>query len=249
MMRGRMKPGAPPIDSSLCESWWPASNGGGDARALDAQSAQPPVVKAEGAAVQPEPVPRSRARRLRASVALWIVLAVAGWGVAGVSLVAAVRAHLSASRLAALGGLTPVDGSGVEVMIADGDKVVKAHENPRVVLVQDGDLVFLNMMLWYGGAQAVAINGERITAQSTITSSGPTLLINGRRVVGPFQVLALGDPEVLRGVLEARGGVVDRMRGAGLRVDVVARESLTVPAATPGERTRSSAPPLNASAP
>ena len=241
LMRGRLKPGDPPIDASLCESWWPAQNGGGNSGAQ--------VARGEEAVVQPALAPRSRVPRARAGVALWVLLAVAGWGLAGVGLVGAVRAHLAASRLAALGGLTPVEGSGVEVMIADGDRVVRAHENPRVVLVQDGDLVFLNMMLWYGGAVAVAINGERITAQSTITSSGPTLLINGRRVVGPFQVLALGDPEVLRGVLEARGGVVDRMRGAGLRVDIVTRAGLTVPAATPGGQTRSPSPPLNASAP
>jgi len=247
-MRGRLKPGDPPKDASLCESWWPASNGGGNSGALGTKKVEPSVVKAEGA-VLPEPAPRSRAPGARAGVALWVLLAVAGWGLAGVGLVGAVRAHLAASRFAVLGGLTPVEGSGVEVMIADGDRVVRAHETPRVVLVQDGDLVFLNMMLWYGGASAVAINRERITAQSTITSSGPTLLINGRRVVGPFQVLALGDPEVLRGVLEARGGVVDRMRGAGLRVDVVTRESLTVPAATPGGQTRSPSAPMNASAP
>jgi hypothetical protein len=248
-MRGRLKPGDPPIDASLCESWWPASNGGGNSGALGAKSVEPLVVKAEDVAVPPQPAPRSRGRGARGAVALWVLLAVVGWGAAGAGLVGAVRAHLAASRFAVLGGLTPVEGSGVEVMIADGDRVVRAHENPRVVLVQDGDLVFLNMMLWYGGASAVAINGERITAQSTITSSGPTLLINGRRVVGPFQVLALGDPEVLRGVLEARGGVVDRMRGAGLKVDVVTRASLTVPAATLGGQTRSPSVLLNASAP
>jgi uncharacterized protein YlxW (UPF0749 family) len=105
-------------------------------------------------------------------------------------------------------------------------------------LVQDSDLTFLVMMLWYGGARAIAINGERVTTLTTITSSGPTLLINGRRLVGPFEVVAVGDPRVLRGVLETRGGFADRMRQSGLGVRISAHPAIAVPAG------RDTPPPL-----
>lgn len=202
-----------------------------------------PDVRAAVTAVRPRKPPRARARTARASRAgltLWVLVALAGWGAAGAGVAAVMRAHQASSHLAALSGLTAVQGAGIEVVVTDS--VARGRGSPSVVLVQDGDLVFLNMMLWYAGARAVAINGERITAQSTITSSGPTVMINGRRMVGPFQVLAVGDPDVLRGVLEARRGVVDRMRDAGLRVDIVTRGILTVPAATPRARPRLPAP-------
>ncbi len=206
------------------------------------RSADRPEVRDAVTSALPRTARRSRTRRTRAGLTLWVLLAVAGWAVGGAAVVAAVRVHQESERLATLGGLTPVEGPGVEVVVADAEQVQRARGAPGVVLVQDGDLIFLNMMLWYGGARAVAINGERITAQSTITSSGPTLMINGRRMVGPFQVLAVGDPDVLRGVLEARRGFVDRMRDAGLKVDIVARDSLIVPAAVPGGRTWSPPP-------
>jgi uncharacterized protein YlxW (UPF0749 family) len=178
---------------------------------------------------QLEMVQHARPGLLRPGLALWIALVI-GWGTAGVAAVAAVREHRAASRLSTLGGFTPVQGPGVEVVVSDATRPLRKGENPSETLVQDGDLIFLNMMLWYGGARAVAINGERVTATTTITSSGPTILINGRRNVGPFHVIAIGDPRMLREVLEGHGGFVDRMRRAEIGVQVIQHRELTVPA-------------------
>lgn len=170
------------------------------------------------------------AEKLRIGAAVWILLAVVGWAAAGVAAIVAVRTHQAAGKWAAVAGLAPVTGPGIQIALTDATRALPPGENPSMALIQDSDLVFLNMMLWYGGARAVAINGERITAQSTITSSGPTLIINRRRVVGPFTVVAIGDPQVLRGVLETRGGFVDRMRESGLGVAMTSRPDLVVQA-------------------
>lgn len=167
--------------------------------------------------------------RVRVGAAVWILLAVAGWATAAAVAVVAVHADRAARRLAIEAGLTPVTGPGVEIVLSDATRHLRPGENPSVALVQDSDVVFLNMMLWYGGARAVAINGQRITAQSTITSSGPTILIDHRRIVGPFHVVAVGDPRVLGGVLETRGGFIERMRESGLGVRIVTRSTVTVP--------------------
>lgn len=187
--------------------------------------------RATGAAGAPcrEAVPRLWGRVVRIPLLVWTMVALAGWGAAGALATVAVRDHERAARLAALAGLTPVRGPGIEVLLTDSTRALSPGENPSVALVQDGDLIFLTMMLWYGGARAVAINGERVTAQTTITSSGPTILINGRRLVGPFHVLAVGDPRVLRGVLETRGGFVDRMRQGGIGVQIIERQEVVVP--------------------
>ena len=162
---------------------------------------------------------------------VWAALALAGWSAAGLAVAMAVREHHVTSHLVALAGFTPIPGPGIEIVLTDGTTTPRPPDYPDAMLVQGGDLILLNMMLWYGGAQAVAINGERITAQSAITSSGPTLLINGRRTVGPFHVTAIGDPAVLRGALETRGGVVDRMQEAGLGVRIAVQRALVVPPA------------------
>ncbi len=161
---------------------------------------------------------------------VWILLAAAGWGAAAVSVSIAVHEHRRVGELAALGGLTVVSGPGVVVGLSDSTRAIPAGANPSTALVQDSDLTFLVMMLWYGGARAIAINGERVTALTTITSSGPTILVNGRRLVGPFEVVAAGDPRVLSGVLETRGGFVDRIRESGLGVGISTRSAVIVPA-------------------
>ncbi len=166
---------------------------------------------------------------LRPGLALWIALIV-GWGAAGIAAVSAVREHRAASRFATLAGFTAVRGPGIEVVVSDATRLLQQGEDPSATLVQDGDLIALNMMLWFGGAEAVAINGERVTATSTITSSGPTILINGHRTVGPFHVFAVGDPQVLREVLEIRGGLVERLRSADIGIQIVRHRELTVPA-------------------
>jgi len=180
---------------------------------------------------RPQVFLRGWARALRWSAMAWAVFALAGWSAAGLAVAVGVREHQLTSHLVALAGFTPIPGPGIEIVLTDGTTTIQPADNPNAGLVNDGDLVLLNMMLWYGGARAVAINGERITAQSAITSSGPTLLINGRRTVGPFHVTAIGDPAVLRGALETRGGFVDRMQEAGLGVQIVVQRELVVPAA------------------
>jgi hypothetical protein len=174
----------------------------------------------------------------RTGVTAWILLAAAGWGVAAAGVSVAVHEHRRAAQYAAFGGLTAVSGPGVGVALSDSDRAIPAGRDPSIALVQDSDLTFLVMMLWYGGARAIAINGERVTTLTTITSSGPTVLINGRRLVGPFEVVAVGDPRVLRGVLETRGGFADRMRESGLGVRISAHSAITVPAG------RDAAPPV-----
>ena len=173
---------------------------------------------------------RAWARTRSAGATAWIMLAAAGWGLAAAGVSVAVHEHQRAGQYAALAGLTRVSGPGIGVSLSDSNRVIPAGADPSTALVQDSDLTFLVMMLWYGGARAIAINGERVTTLTTITSSGPTLLINGRRLVGPFEVVAVGNPRVLRGVLETRGGFADRMHQSGLGVRISAHPAITVPA-------------------
>jgi len=176
----------------------------------------------------------ARIRELRVGAIVWMLLAVAGWAAAGAAWTVAVREQQAARRMASAAGLTPVSGPGVEVTVSDSARTLAPGENPSEALVQDSDLLFLEMMLWYGGAQAVAVNGVRITAKTTITSAGPTVVIDGRRLVAPFRVVAVGDPTLLRNVVMTRGGFADRMREGGLGVQVILRPQVTAPASDGG---------------
>jgi uncharacterized protein YlxW (UPF0749 family) len=169
---------------------------------------------------------------------------VAGWATVTVVVAVAAAEWRRAEQAAHLAGLTALNGRGVEVVISDTRQLAAPATRPAGLptkglphptapapsqaVVTDGDLILLNMLLWYGGARAVAINNQRITAQTTITSSGPVILINGARIVGPFRVAALGDPETLEGVL-AEAGLIEQMRNAGITVNLSAQPAVRVP--------------------
>jgi uncharacterized protein YlxW (UPF0749 family) len=48
--------------------------------------------------------------------------------------------------------------------------------------------------LWSAGAEAIAVNGQRLTAQSAIRSAAGAILVNYRPLRPPYRVEAIGPP-------------------------------------------------------
>ena len=82
----------------------------------------------------------------------------------------------------------PATGPGVRVVIDDAPGA-DASSLQRVL---DRDLQDLVNALWRAGATAVAINGQRLTAQSAIRSAGSVILVDYRPVTAPYTVEAVG---------------------------------------------------------
>jgi uncharacterized protein YlxW (UPF0749 family) len=93
-------------------------------------------------------------------------------------------------------GLARVRGDGVVVTVSDAPAAVDPvtgsvdPENPGRVL--DRDLQDLANALWEAGAEAVAINGQRLTAITTIRAAGEAILVDFRPVTRPYQLSAIG---------------------------------------------------------
>lgn len=106
-------------------------------------------------------------------------------GLAGSGAGASLAAQVAAQDLAA--GAIPVVGPGVFVRLADASGAT--HNQ-----VQDRDLQAVVNALWAAGAEAIAINGERLTAQSAIRAAGDAILVDLQPVDPPYVVSAIGDP-------------------------------------------------------
>jgi uncharacterized protein YlxW (UPF0749 family) len=63
--------------------------------------------------------------------------------------------------------------------------------------VLDVDLQQVVNGMWQAGAEAVAINGERVGALTAIRSAEDVVLVNYVPVVSPYEVRAVGDPRTL----------------------------------------------------
>lgn len=110
------------------------------------------------------------------------------------SAIEALNTELATARLAS--GLSAVRGPGVLVEIADSNRVVPPGDNPASYIVVVDDLRDIVTALWTSGAEAVAINDERLVATSSIYGVGASILVNTAFLQPPFSVEAIG-PEGL----------------------------------------------------
>ncbi len=64
--------------------------------------------------------------------------------------------------------------------------------------ILDVDLQSVVNALWAGGAEAIAINGQRLTATSTIRTAGNAILVDFRPLASPYDVSAIGPGDLDR---------------------------------------------------
>lgn len=89
-------------------------------------------------------------------------------------------------------GTAAVHGPGVVVTV---DDAANAQEDRDRVL--DSDLQRLVNGLWEAGAEAISINGERLTTLSAIRVGGTAITVNFRSLSRPYVVSVIGDPDTL----------------------------------------------------
>ena len=97
------------------------------------------------------------------------------------------RAELQ--RLETVTGAVAVSGPGIQIQVNDAEKAV----NGRGV-IYDSDLTRLVNGLWQSGAEAMAINGQRITTLTPIRSAGSAITVDYVSLNPPYSVDAIGDP-------------------------------------------------------
>lgn len=100
-------------------------------------------------------------------------------------------AALRALRIGSAAGTLAVVGEGVRVLITEPDSA------DDVSKVHDEDLALLVNGLFEAGAEAITVNGQRLTAVTAIRTSGTAIEVNGVGIGPPYTVLAIGDTGVL----------------------------------------------------
>lgn len=100
-------------------------------------------------------------------------------------------------RLALVAGLRAVGGDGVEIILTDSPPEHRPAAQAADFEIQDVDLQLVVNQLWSVGAEAIAVNGQRLVATSAIRAAGGTILVNYRVLSPPYRVVALGNPDAL----------------------------------------------------
>jgi uncharacterized protein YlxW (UPF0749 family) len=99
------------------------------------------------------------------------------------------------NRLKTINGLVQVSGPGLQVRISGPLSVLNAQD-----LINE---------LHNAGAEAIALNGERLVLWSAIAADDEGwLTVDGTRIASPYTFQAIGDAETLETALMRSGGLV-----------------------------------------
>jgi uncharacterized protein YlxW (UPF0749 family) len=100
--------------------------------------------------------------------------------------------------------------------------------------VRDHDMQRVVNGLWESGAEAVSINGQRLTSLSAIRAAGDAILVDNRPLVPPYTVLVVGDGERLSTRFQdsADGLYLQAIQeNYGIRTSISVEDDLRLPAA------------------
>lgn len=101
------------------------------------------------------------------------------------------------------------------------------------LVVHQQDLEAVMNGLWAGGAEAMTVQGHRVTATTSVRCVGNVLLIDGATYSPPYEIAAIGDPAQLETTLLATQPIqiyLQYVDALDLGWSVEASEELTMPA-------------------
>ena len=92
-------------------------------------------------------------------------------------------------------GLADLTGPGVVLVLDDASD--PCPQQPADCRIQDVDLQLAINTLFAAGAEAVAVNDQRVLSVTAVRSAGQTVLVNRQVLTAPYELVALGDRDAL----------------------------------------------------
>lgn len=138
--------------------------------------------------------------------------------------------QLAADSMAS--GASAVSGEGLRVTLEDAEQV--GTEDDPDARVRDSDLQIVVNGLWASGAEAIAVNGQRLAATTAIRTAGDAILVDVVPLVGPYTIEAIGDPQGMQTRLTGTTGgqlLAVLQSTYGIRTQVSSQRELDLPAA------------------
>lgn len=126
-------------------------------------------------------------------------------------------------------GAAAVSGPGVVLVVDDARDAASDAEGR----IGDADLRRVVNGLWQAGAEAVAINGRRVSARTAIRTAGSAITVDYVSLSRPYTIEAIGDPATLPGRFAQTDGAVQTQflhDNYGVRYEIHSRTRIDLPA-------------------
>jgi uncharacterized protein YlxW (UPF0749 family) len=145
-------------------------------------------------------------------------------------LVRELNRELEEARIAA--GLLPLTGTGIVLRLSDSNLPVPDGANQADYLVTGRDIRTVIDELWLAGAEAIAVNAERVTISTGVVDIGRSILLNSAYLAPPYQIAAIGPPDIIDQLGLSQGWrefVQTRQGTFGIDISFAEPEAVEVP--------------------
>ena len=123
-------------------------------------------------------------------------------------------------RAKRIAGLTEVTGEGV---------IVKLKSTNKNYTISDIDILNVVNEMRAGGAEAIAINDERVVATTEISQAANYIMVNGVRMNKNFTIYAIGNKSQLSASLNMLGGVLEVLKSLNIGSDLIESDKIVIP--------------------
>lgn len=139
-------------------------------------------------------------------------------------------------------GSSAVHGEGVSVTLAN--PLAASSENTtgsvsveRLRVITDIDLQQIVSLLWQSGAEAIAVNGNRLGTGTSIRAAGGSILVGLTAVESPYVIEAIGPSKGLQDALDSASqpNLHESFLNAGITMQTKREKDITLKAAVSGE--------------
>ncbi|MDO4259570.1 MAG: DUF881 domain-containing protein [Actinomycetaceae bacterium] len=124
-------------------------------------------------------------------------------------------------------GLLPVKGQGVTMRVDDARGSLNATSFVTVL----GELR-------NAGAEAIELNGHRLTPRSSFTAEGQKISVDGQVISSPYEWKIIGHSQTIATALEIQAGSASQMRAKGANVTIEQVEEITIESVAPAPQLR-----------
>lgn len=122
-----------------------------------------------------------------------------------------------------LSGYEDTKGSGIKIVIKDGDEseVSNSFYIKWLKLLHDNDMINVINDLRASGAEAIAINGYRVYPYTSIICDNAFLRIdNDIQIPQPFEVEVIGEPKVLQEFMTSDSSYITGLKARGINIEI-----------------------------
>lgn len=125
-------------------------------------------------------------------------------------------------------GVTDVVGEGIIIDLVDGDRDESDLNELWARTIHDIDLVNVINEVKLAGAEAISLNGQRITDKSSILCWGVPVYVDGVKIPGPYNIQVIGNKEEMYSYMLSEGGYLSFLKIRGIRVSVYKQDEVKI---------------------